>query len=132
MKDADRAGFTTLRRRNLALFQHLFAGDDRFIIQRENGKSSAFSFTVILNPAHALDRHKVFTALKQADIGYRIITGGNFLRHDVVKFYDYDVVGGGVPNADIAHDHGFFVGNHPFDLTAQITRLREVLDAACR
>jgi CDP-6-deoxy-D-xylo-4-hexulose-3-dehydrase len=32
----------------------------------------------------------------------------------------------------MAHDHGFFVGNHPFDVTEQITRLHEVLDAACR
>ena len=29
----------------------LFEGDERFIIQRENGRSSWFSFTIILNPA---------------------------------------------------------------------------------
>lgn len=125
-------GFTAQRRKNLALFQELFGNDDRFIIQKENGKSSAFSFTIILNPARKIDRNKAFAALKDADIGYRIITGGNFLRHDVIRHYEYEVVGGGVPNADLAHDHGFFVGNHPFDLTPQITRLREVLDAACR
>ncbi|TAN64653.1 MAG: DegT/DnrJ/EryC1/StrS family aminotransferase [Magnetospirillum sp.] len=125
-------GFTAQRRQNLALFQSLFGADDRFIIQRENGRSSAFSFTIILNPARNIDRNKVFAALRAADIGYRIITGGNFLRHDVIKHYDYEVVGGAVPNADIAHDHGFFVGNHPFDVTPQITTLREVLDAACR
>jgi len=125
-------GFTARRRENLALFQRLIGSDERFIIQRENGKSSAFAFTIILNPACNLDRHRVFEALKRADIGYRVITGGNFLRHDVIKHYDYDVVGGAVPNADIAHDHGFFVGNHPHDLTAQITRLAEVLDATCR
>ena len=33
-------------------------------------------------------------------------------------------------NANIAHDRGFFVGNHPRDLTPQIERLREVLDRA--
>ena len=32
---------TAERRKNWALFQRLFAGDNRFIIQRENGKSSA-------------------------------------------------------------------------------------------
>jgi CDP-6-deoxy-D-xylo-4-hexulose-3-dehydrase len=121
--------FTAQRRKNLALFQELFGKDERLIIQRENGKSSAFSFTVILNPTLNPDRKKVFAALSEADIGFRIITGGNFLRHDVVKFYDYDVVGGAVPNADIAHDFGFFVGNHPFDLSPQIHKLREVLDA---
>jgi CDP-6-deoxy-D-xylo-4-hexulose-3-dehydrase len=70
-------------------------------------------------------------ALKRADIGYRIITGGNFLRHDVIRYFDYDRVGE-IRNADIAHDRGFFVGNHPQDLTPQIERLREVLDAAAR
>ena len=125
-------GFTVQRRNNLALFQELFGTDERFVIQRENGKSSAFALTIILNPAKKIDRNKVFAALKDADIGYRIITGGNFLRHDVIRHYDYEVVGGAVPNADLAHDHGFFVGNHPFDLTPQITRLRQVLDTACR
>ena len=125
-------GFTAARRSNLALFQALFGNDPRFIIQRENGRSSAFSFTIILDPARDPDRPAVFRALAEADIGYRIITGGNFLRHDVVRFYDYDVVGGATPNADIAHDYGFFVGNHPFDLEPQIRRLHEVLDRTCR
>jgi CDP-6-deoxy-D-xylo-4-hexulose-3-dehydrase len=119
------------RRRNAALFQKLFAGDERFIIQRENGKSSWFCFTIILNPRLRIDRGKVMEALKQADIGYRIITGGNFLRHDVIRYFDYERVGE-IRNADIAHDRGFFVGNHPQDLAPQMERLREVLDKAAR
>jgi CDP-6-deoxy-D-xylo-4-hexulose-3-dehydrase len=120
-----------LRRHNAALFQKLFARDERFIIQRENGRSSWFCFTIILNPGLRIDRGKVMAALKEADIGYRIITGGNFLRHDVIRYFDYDRVDE-IKNADIAHDRGFFVGNHPQDLTPQITRLREVLDRAAR
>ena len=69
------------------------------------------------------------TALKAADIGYRIITGGCITRHDVIRITTIRRVGE-MTNANIAHDHGFFVGNHPFDLRPQITRLREVLDAA--
>ncbi len=123
-------GFTAVRRQNMALFQSLFAGDDRFIIQRENGRSSCFSFTIILNPARNPDRDRVFAALKEADIGFRIITGGCFLRHDVLKYYEYDTVGD-ITNAFTAHDLGFFVGNHPYDLTPQIERLRAVLDRVC-
>jgi len=119
------------RRRNAALFVSLFGNDERFIIQRENGGSSWFAFTVILNPKLGMDRKKIMAALKAADIGYRIITGGNFLRHDVIKYFDYDCVGE-IVNADIAHDRGFFVGNHPHDLTPQIRRLHEVLDRAAR
>ncbi|PYS53406.1 MAG: pyridoxamine 5-phosphate oxidase [Acidobacteria bacterium] len=122
---------TARRRRNLALFQDLFAGDDRFILQRENGKSSCFSFTVILSPGRNINRERVFAALKRADIGFRMITGGCFLKHDVIRYFDYDVVDGSVPNAELAHDRGFFVGNYPEDLTPQLHRLREVLDRAC-
>ncbi|WP_448207976.1 DegT/DnrJ/EryC1/StrS family aminotransferase [Azospirillum sp. sgz302134] len=118
------------RRKNMALFQSLFAGDERFVIQRENGASSSFSFTIVLNPARNPDRERVFAALKEADIGFRIITGGCFLRHDVLKHYDYEIVDR-IENAYTAHDLGFFVGNQPFDLTPQIERLRAVLDRVC-
>ncbi len=120
---------TAQRRKNLALFQELFANDERFIIQRENGKSSCFSFTFVLNPKAGLDRKRVFDALHDADIGFRIITGGCILRHDVIRHYDYETVGE-IENAFIAHDNGFFVGNHPLDLEPQIRKLREVLDGA--
>ena len=122
---------TAARRRNWALFRELFGGDNRFIIQRENGKSSAFSFTLILNPEASLSRPRITRALTEADIGYRIITGGCITRHDVIKHYDHECVDA-LPNANLAHDHGFFVGNHPTDLRPQIERLREVLDRAAR
>lgn len=119
------------RRANAALFVKLFAGDSRFILQREHGRSSWFSFTIILNPELKIDRASVMSALRRADIGFRMITGGSFLRHEAAKFFDYEVVGS-IANANLAHDHGFFVGNHPQDLTKEITRLREVLDEAAR
>ena len=114
-----------------ALFQRLFRGDNRFIIPRENGKSSSFCFPIVLNPDLQADREKVFAALHDADIGFRIITGGNFLRHDVIRYFDYEIHGGAAPNADTAHDNGFFVGNHPFDLSSQIEKLYRVLDKSC-
>jgi CDP-4-dehydro-6-deoxyglucose reductase, E1 len=122
---------TAVRRKNWALFQQQFGRDARFIIQRDNGKSSAFCFTIVLNPDAGLSRAKIMQSLKKADIGYRIITGGCITRHDVIKHYDYECVDG-LPNANLVHDAGFFVGNHPFDLAPQITRLREVLDSAAR
>lgn len=124
-------GMVETRRANAKLFVDLMKGDERFIIQRENGRSSWFAFTIILNPRMKAERTRVMDALKKADIGYRIITGGNFLRHDVIKYFDYECVGK-MRNADLAHDRGFFVGNHPHDLRPQIERLREVLDEAAR
>ncbi len=120
-------GFTGQRRANLKQFQEAFAGDEKFIIQRENGKSSAFCFPIIVRPGSGLERADVFGPLKDAKIGFRMVTGGCFPRHDAIKYFDYDIIGD-VANAEIVHDRGFFVGNHPLDLSAQIEKLRDVLN----
>jgi CDP-6-deoxy-D-xylo-4-hexulose-3-dehydrase len=107
----------------------LFAGDERFIIQKENGSSSWFSFTIVLNPKILIKRSKVINALRDAEIEFRMITGGCFLRHDVIRYFDYETVGD-IVNANIIHDRGFFVGNHPMNLEPQIKKLKDVLDRA--
>ncbi|WP_373034657.1 DegT/DnrJ/EryC1/StrS family aminotransferase [Sulfurimonas sp.] len=106
------------RRKNAAYFESKFKNDDRFIIQRDTGESSWFSFAMIIHPDSNLDREVVFKALSDAEIGYRIITGGNFLEHDVIKYFDYEVTKS--DNASYAHNNGFFVGNSPHDLTKEI------------
>jgi CDP-6-deoxy-D-xylo-4-hexulose-3-dehydrase len=118
-----------IRRQNARLFVDLFAGDERFIIQKENGSSSWFSFTIVLNPKISIKRSKVIHALRDAEIEFRIITGGCFLRHDVIRYFDYETVGD-IVNANIIHDRGFFVGNHPMNLKPQIKKLKDVLDSA--
>lgn len=117
--------FIKIRRKNAEHFVNLFKDDERFIIQRENGESSWFSFTMIINPELKIDRKKVLKKLKDANIEHRIITGGNILRNDVVKYYDYVVTKS--VNADIAHYNGFFVGNHPCDIRDKIDYLHDVL-----
>jgi CDP-6-deoxy-D-xylo-4-hexulose-3-dehydrase len=118
-----------IRRANAVCFSTLFKADPRFILQREHGESSWFSFTIVLNPALGIDRGGVLNAMRAANIEFRMITGGCFLRHEAIRFFDYRVP---VPivNANIAHDRGFFVGNHPRDLRAEITLLHDVLDRA--
>lgn len=113
------------RRQNAQYFESLFADDERFIIQKEIGESSWFSFTMIVNPQSGLDRKQVLKTLKDAGIEHRIITGGNILRHDVVKYYDYTVEKS--DNADIAHYNGFFIGNHPQDIRKNIDYLADTL-----
>jgi CDP-6-deoxy-D-xylo-4-hexulose-3-dehydrase len=114
-----------IRRINAKYFQSKFKSDNRFIIQKEIGESSWFAFTLIINPKSNLKRDDVFTELKKAKIGYRIITGGNFLEHDVIKYFDYTVTKS--ENASYAHNYGFFVGNAPRDMTKEIDLLVESL-----
>jgi CDP-4-dehydro-6-deoxyglucose reductase, E1 len=115
-----------LRRKNAEVFKELFTGDDRFIIQQEVGTSSWFSFVVILNPEKNMDRQRILTGLRDAGVEFRIVTGGNFLRHDVIKFFDYECVGD-VKNANLIHDNGFFVGNFPRDLSLELNYFHKTL-----
>jgi len=118
---------TERRRENLALFQALFADDPRYLIQREHGKSSAFCFTIVPQRDSGIERKDILPALAEADIGFRMVTGGCFLRHENLKFYDYSCVGD-IANANYVHDQGFFVGNHPLDLSPQIEKLHAILN----
>jgi len=115
-----------LRRKNAAYFQSKFKDDKRFIIQKEVGQSSWFSFTMIVSPNSGLKREDVFEALKKAGIGYRIITGGNFLEHDVIQYFDYEVTKS--TNASYAHNKGFFIGNAPKDMIKEIDMLVKALE----
>jgi CDP-6-deoxy-D-xylo-4-hexulose-3-dehydrase len=119
------------RRLNARRFAVLFEGDERFLLQREHGRSSWFAFTVILNPSLGIDRSRVLRAMREAGIEFRMITGGCFPRHDAIRFFDYDT-DGPLTRANLAHDHGFFVGNHGRDLAAELARFHEVLDRAAQ
>lgn len=119
-------GFLLERRRNAAHFVALFKDDARFVIQREIGQSSWFCFTMIVRPGGGLDRDRVLSRLREAGIEHRIITGGNILRNDVARYFD--CTDPGTPNADLAHYHGFFVGNHPCDIRDRIDYLHETLN----
>jgi len=118
--------FLKIRRENAKYFQEKFKDDKRFIIQKEVGKSSWFSFTMIVSPESGLDRKDILKKLKNADIEHRIITGGCFLEHDVIKYFDYEEHEK-IVNARYAHYNGWFVGNASVDLTKEIDYLYEVL-----
>lgn len=117
--------FLKIRRENAAHFKALFSEDERFITQTETGESSWFCFTMIPNPEVGMKREMVLEKLKKADIGYRIITGGCFLKHDVIKYFDYEVHSR--ENADFVHENGFFVGNAPHDLRKELDLLYKTL-----
>jgi len=118
--------FLEIRRKNAQIFKSFFENDERFIIQKEVGESSYFSFTMILNPKLNLDREKILNKLRESGIEFRIITGGCFLEHDVIKYFDYEEFGE-IKNARYAHYNGWFIGNAPTDLTKEIEYLYNVL-----
>ena len=58
---------------------------------------------------------------------YRIVTGGCFPRHDVIKYFDYTAEN--IDNANIVHDFGLFFGNYPIDLTKELNDVYEIMNS---
>ncbi len=119
-------GFVEQRRKNAEVFTGLFDGDDRLIIQREFGKSSWFGFSVIIRPDLPIVRDAVLRGLYTAGIEHRPIISGNFLRHPAARRYRYECVGE-LPNANLVHDRGFFVGNFGHDIRKEIEYFHRTL-----
>lgn len=121
-------GFVAQRRSNAAYFHKRFSGDGRFLLQRENGESSWFGFSMIINSPDELPRERVVKALQEASIDVRPIVAGNFLVNDVIRHLNHRVVGTH-QNAQNIHDNGFFVGNHQFDIKEKIDYLFSIMDS---
>ncbi len=115
-----------LRRANQAAFVKEFQGDPRFILQKENGKSSWYSFSILINSMLNVDFTAVMKALANEQIFCRPISGGNIVQQNVIKFYDHECVSD-LRISNLVHERGFCLLNHTQDLTKHITRLYKVL-----
>ena len=116
-----------IRRKNHRFFLELFKNDDRFILQKFIGKNSCFAFTLVIKPKFKYLKNKIFQALKKNKIEFRLITGGSFFKHPVKKYFNFTKFNGS-KNVDYVHENGFFVGNHPRDLTKELTFFKNVLN----
>ncbi len=110
------------RRKNAEYFIHKMKTDDRFILQKENGLSSWFGFSIILENELCGRRDDVIKGLTCNGIEVRPIVAGNFVRQKAVKYLNY-TVSGNLYNADYIHDNGFFVGNHSVEMKDNIDLL---------
>lgn len=113
------------RRKNAETFQKLFADHPWLMIQREVGESSWFGFSLVLKEGAPMTRSALIERLAAAEIEVRPIVGGNFAKNEVMKWFDYSIYGQ-LNNATYIDAHGFFVGNHHFDLTEELTLLHSL------
>lgn len=116
--------FIENRRKNAEYFINKFKNNDKYIIQKEIEKSSWFGFSIVLKSGN---RDKIIKKLLENDIETRPIVSGNFVKNDVIKYFDYEIFGE-LKNSDYLHDNGFFVGNHHYDIRKEIDYLYEVLE----
>ncbi len=96
-------------------------------LQKENGESSWFGFSLLLDGPLSGKRSLLVQALNKAEIQSRPIVAGNFALNPVMKHSRHDPIPV-LPNADDIHQNGLFVGNHHFAMDKQIERLAEVLE----
>jgi len=115
------------RRKNAKHFAAITKNLAGYRIQKENGNSSWFGFSIILEGKLRGHRGALIDALDAAQIESRPIVTGNFTRNPVIAHLDHAPIGA-LPGADQVHDQGLFVGNHHYDLTGEIDTLAEVLD----
>jgi CDP-4-dehydro-6-deoxyglucose reductase, E1 len=118
--------FLKKRRENAELFVKLFKDHPNYLIQRDIDKSSWFGFSLIIRPNSKLERKNVVNILQKNNVECRPIVTGNFVRNDVMKYFDYEVHKE-LKNANHLHDNGFFVGNSHKCLFKNINFLSEIL-----
>ena len=118
--------FLKKRRENANLFVNLFKNHPDFIIQKEIEKSSWFGFSLIIKPGSKRKRNEVINILEKNKVEYRPIVTGNFVKNDVLKYFDYSIHKK-LKNADHLHDNGFFVGNSHEELSKNIEFLKKIL-----
>lgn len=119
-------GFIAARRKNAELFQSAMQCLDGYRIQKENGNSSWFGFSLILEGKLKGRRAELIPLLTRAAIDSRPIVTGNFARNPVIEHLPHIDLGP-LPVSDDIHDNGLFVGNHHYDLNRELDLLIETL-----
>lgn len=113
------------RKANWATFKDAFCNHPHFSTQQSpHGQAVPFGFVLVADSAER--RAAALLAMNTAGIECRMVTGGCITRHPVIEQYDHEAVNG-LPVANHVHDCGFFVGNQPRDLSAEIELLYSTL-----
>ena len=120
-------GFISHRRANATVMLEESSRFPNIKLQKENGESSWFGFSLLLDGPLSGKRSLLVQALNKAEIQSRPIVAGNFALNPVMKHLRHNPIPT-LPNADDIHQNGLFVGNHHFPMDKQIERLSDVLE----
>jgi CDP-6-deoxy-D-xylo-4-hexulose-3-dehydrase len=119
--------FVKVRRSNAEKFLKYMSGLNDYRVQKENGESSWFGFSILLEGRLKGKRQALVKELTKAGIDSRPIVTGNFTRNPVIRHLDYAPIGP-LPVADEIHEEGLFVGNHHYDLSQELELLANTLN----
>ena len=113
-----------IRRKNAQYFISIIDQLENVYTQSPNGESSWFAFPIVFESPDK--RNLVANQFKEAGIECRPIVTGNFTRQPVLNFLKYEITEE-LNNANIIHDNGLYIGNHPQDLSVELEKVSEIL-----
>lgn len=114
--------FLEARRSNAKKFINLFSDSTSFEVQQEIGSSSWFGFSLVLKGKLKGKREQLLKILESKNIDTRPIVAGNFTINPVMEHLDFSPLPE-LPNANLIHQDGFFIGNHHFDVSSEIDQI---------
>lgn len=114
--------FIEIRKNNAKYFRSLFINHPYIKTQKEIGESSWFGFSLILTNELSDLRNELTDFLEQNNIECRPIVAGNFVNHDVIKYFNYEIHDE-LKVANMIDTSGLYVGNHHFCLKNEINYL---------
>ncbi len=123
--------FLESRRKNAKVFQKLLNDSEHFLIQREEGSSSWFGFSIVLREHLQGKRSNFLSVLQSEGVETRPIVAGNFLRNPVIQHLNH-VKQGDYDNANYIHENGFFIGNHQLDLELALQETVNILNKTAK
>lgn len=119
-------GFIKKRRENANFFVNKFKDSQNYKIQIEVGNSSWFGFSIILQNKLIGKRRDIIELLTNNGVETRPVVAGNFTLNPVMKFLEFLPIPP-LPAADLIHNEGFFIGNHHFDVSNEISHVYSIL-----
>jgi CDP-4-dehydro-6-deoxyglucose reductase, E1 len=114
--------FLQARRSNAKKFTELLFNSNSYQIQQEIGNSSWFGFSIILKGSLQGKRELLLKVLAENKVDTRPIVAGNFTINPVMEHLKFSTLPN-LPNANLIHTEGFFVGNHHFDVSEELDKL---------
>ena len=118
--------FIETRRNNAQVLLNLFEGHSELMLQKNIDNSSWFGFSLVTRPNSKLKREKLITKLQNNRVDCRPIVAGNFVKNEVMKYFNY-TTHGDLVNADYIHDNGLFIGNHHINMEKELKILADIL-----